>query len=232
MMTIYGSILVAIKLRIKSWSLNKLDYKLNKFIRIKSGYFIELGANDGISQSNTMYLEKYLGWSGLLIEPHLPNFEKLKKNRSPKNHFCNCACVGFDFGDKNYRYIYSNLMTIGIDDVNEIEDRRAHAKNGSMYLKQGEQNLISSCEAKTLDSVLKEFNSPKHIDFMSLDVEGAELSVLQGIDYEKYSFRFILLESREIEKIKSYLESKNYKLIKQLSSHDYLFKYKVDHNGM
>lgn len=231
-MTIFDFILVAIRLRKKSWSLNKLDHKLNKFIKIKSGYFIELGANDGISQSNTMYLEKYLGWSGLLIEPHLPNFEKLVKNRSARNHFCNCACVDFDFIDKNYKYIYSNLMSIGIDDENEIEDRMRHAKNGSRFLERGEKNTVLNSEARTLDSVLKEFNSPNCIDFMSLDVEGAELSVLRGIDYKRYTFRFILLESRKIEPIISYLESKNYKFVKQLSTHDYLFRYAGNHNGV
>lgn len=231
-MTFFESILVAIKLRKKSWSLNKLDHKLNKFIKIKSGYFIELGANDGVSQSNTMYLEKYLGWSGLLTGPHLPNFEKLIRNRSAINHFCNCACVNFDFSEKNYNYIYSNLMTIGIDDENEIEDRVGHAKNGSIYLTRGEKNIILNSTARTLDSVLREFNSPKCIDFMSLDVEGAELSVLRGIDYNEYSFRFILIESRQVNSIKSFLESKNYQFVKQLSTHDYLFKYVGLHSGL
>jgi FkbM family methyltransferase len=216
----------------KSWSLNNLDRKLNKYLKTKNGYFIELGANDGISQSNTMYLEKYLGWNGLLIEPHLPNFEKLTRNRSPQNQYCNCACVAFDYKNINYRYVYSNLMTIGIDDENEIEDRIAHAEKGSIYLERGEINKTLTSKARTLDSVLREFNSPNFIDFMSLDVEGAELSVLRGIDHARFTFGFILLESRKINPIKIYLESKDYKFVKRLSDHDYLFKYAGGNNGM
>ena len=221
----FHSVLVRLRIKRMSWALNDLDKKLIKYLNFKNGYFIELGANDGINQSNTMYFEKYYGWSGLLIEPHFPNFVKLRENRSEKNSYCNCACVEFNFKSKNYNYIYSNLMSIGIDDKNEIEDRFGHAEKGLAFLNPGEQNQVFKCEARTLDSVLREFNSPKHIDLFSLDVEGAELSVLRGVDFNEFSFGYILLESRNVDAIKSFLESKNYELIEVLSTHDYLFKF-------
>jgi len=56
-----------------------------------------------------------------------------------------------------------------------------------------------------------------------LDVEGAEISVLNGIDFNEYKIEYILVECRNIEKMQKFLTSKNYSLIKKMSNHDYLF---------
>jgi len=58
-----------------------LQDKLNRIINKKKGVFIELGANDGLFQSNTVFFEKELGWRGILIEPSLKGYEKCKINR-------------------------------------------------------------------------------------------------------------------------------------------------------
>ena len=67
---------------------------------------------------------------------------------------------------------------------------------------------------------------PKTIDFLSLDVEGAEIEVLKGIDFKKYRFKYILVESRNIENICKFLNLQNYEVIEKLSHHDYLFSQK------
>jgi hypothetical protein len=64
------------------FGLNNLDKKILDHINFKSGYFIELGANDGITQSNTKHFELFKGWHGVLIEPSPTQFKKLKKFRS------------------------------------------------------------------------------------------------------------------------------------------------------
>ena len=51
------------------FGLNKLDKKVLKYLNYNRGFFVELGANDGISQSNTLHFEKYKNWKGILIEP-------------------------------------------------------------------------------------------------------------------------------------------------------------------
>lgn len=51
-----------------SYSLNELDIKLLKYINKRNGFFIEVGANNGISQTNTLLFEKNYGWNGMLIE--------------------------------------------------------------------------------------------------------------------------------------------------------------------
>ena len=57
-----------------SFSLNQLDKKLEKFVNYNDGFYVELGANDGVSQSNSLYFETKRNWSGILIEPSPHNF--------------------------------------------------------------------------------------------------------------------------------------------------------------
>lgn len=69
----------------KYFGLEELDRKLEKYLNYNNGFFIELGSNDGVEQSNTYYFEKYKNWSGILIEPILHKYLDCKKNRSSKN---------------------------------------------------------------------------------------------------------------------------------------------------
>ena len=91
----------------KYYGLNKLDKQLENYINYDSGYFVELGANDGKSQSNTLYFEKYRKWLGILIEPTPNKFLECINNRSAKSKiFCN-ACVSFEYKDKFVEILYS-----------------------------------------------------------------------------------------------------------------------------
>ena len=72
--------------------------------------------------------------------------------------------------------------------------------------------------------MLDEALAPKFIDFFSLDVEGSELEVLMGLDFNVYKIKYILVESRSLTNVRGFLESKSYKLINQLGSCDYLFE--------
>ena len=75
-----------------------LANRVADMISERDGFFIEAGANNGIWQSNTLYLETELGWNGLLIEPNKQKFEECKRNRSnKKNLFYNCALVDFGY---------------------------------------------------------------------------------------------------------------------------------------
>ena len=78
---IIWKLLKKLKKEKKYFGLNSLDKKLKKYLNYNEGYFIELGANDGVSQSNTYYFEKNNKWNGILIEPVIHNYIKCKKNR-------------------------------------------------------------------------------------------------------------------------------------------------------
>ena len=205
---------------------HELDKKLKKYLNYEKGFFVELGANDGIKQSNTFYFEKNLGWNGILIEPIKTKYLKCLKYRSPKNYFYNNACVGINFKRDKIKMIYSDLMS-SIDDkeiINKI-DAKKHAKDGEKYLLKNEKIEEFWVSTKTLNDILQEVNTPKLIDFLSLDVEGSELEVLNGIDFKIYNFKFILVESRNDDEIVKYLSNKNYNFLEKISKRDLIFKY-------
>ena len=207
------------------FGLDKLDQKLIPFLPRRNGFFIELGANDGVKQSNTLCLEKFYGWRGILIEPHPETFHSLVKNRSKENHFFNCVCVSFDSTGKSLELRYSDLMTIQLSDGLDIADPIKHAENGAQFLN-GDAPYNFKSDACTLDEILTKVRPPNPIDFLSLDVEGAEFQVLSGVNLSKWNISNICVESRDIERVEKFLTAYDYVLIAKLSHHDYLFKKK------
>ena len=206
----------------KNHGKNDLDIKLKKYLNFSNGFFIELGAHDGITQSNTYYYEKNKNWRGILIEPTPKLFKMCKKNRSEENsYFCN-ACVSFDYNKENVKLIYSNLKTTSID-LTTDNFRKKHLREPELNFFE-KQNYYSA-KAKTLNSILLESEAPKVIDFFSLDVEGAEFSVLNGINFDEFNFKYILIETDEFERLKKFLEDKKYQFVKKFNFNDYLFRY-------
>ncbi len=205
-------------------SINNLDKKLERYLPERNGVFVELGANNGIDQSNTLYFEKYKGWSGVLVEPVLHNYFLCRGNRSLKNKiFCN-ACVSFEYKERFVPIAYANLMTTPLIEKSDIGEKERHLERGRQFLKDHEDIVIFGAAAKTLNDILLESDVPECIDLLSLDVEGGELEVLQGVDLTKFSFRYMCIECRDIDRMRSYLHDHGYELIEQLSEHDYLFQ--------
>jgi FkbM family methyltransferase len=206
------------------FGLNSLDVKLEKYLDFDNGYFVELGANDGVSQSNTLYFERYRNWHGVLIEPVLHNYFQCRANRSKLTQvFCN-ACTSFDYKDQFVAIAYSNLMSAPMSVESDIADPLGHARTGKTFLHSTHDNVIFGAVARTLNSILEEAKAPSLMDLLSLDVEGGEIAVLKGIDHARYRFRYICAESRDVERLAAFLQSCGYELVDQLSIHDYLFR--------
>ncbi|NBY42306.1 MAG: FkbM family methyltransferase, partial [Verrucomicrobia bacterium] len=162
------------------YGLNGLDKKLEKFVNRDNGFFVELGANDGITQSNTLFFEKSRKWRGVLIEPTPHNYLKCIENRSKATKvFCN-ACVSFDYTEKFVEIVYSNLMSTPAGLESDIPDSKKNANAGLRFLNPGHVNFSFGAVARTLNSILIESDAPRLIDLLSLDVEGAEIEVLKG----------------------------------------------------
>ena len=206
------------------YGLEQLDKKLEAFIDYDNGYFVELGANDGITQSNTYYFETYRKWHGVLIEPVLHNFFQCKKVRSPRNKILCNACVSFEYTADFVPILYCNLMSTPINVSSDIERPVQHVLEGQKHLAQQEEPVLFGAHAKTLNSILIEAGSPENIDLLSLDVEGGELEVLKGVDFKKFSFKYICIECRNIKKMVTFLHGHGYELVKHLQLNDYLFK--------
>jgi FkbM family methyltransferase len=204
------------------FSLHDLDKKMLKYINYENGVFIEAGANDGLTQSNTAYFEKNLNWTGLLVEPNKHFYNNCKKNRT-NSIVENYALVSNNYNKQyingNFNDTVSNgLMCMVTDDCEHYDE---HIENH----KKEKKNRVE-VKTATLTSLLEKNNITK-IDFFSLDVEGYEISVLNGLDFIKYRPKYILIETENRLNyqivVRDYMIEKNYKFLERLSLNDDLF---------
>jgi len=179
------------------------DLEVIKFYNNKlNGFFVEIGASDGLELSNTYLLENQYNWKGICCEPIPSKFEKLVKNRP--NSLCykeavynqSGLTVVFDIVNA-----YDLLSGISQDIVN-----RGH----SVY----DNKTIVEVQTISLVDVLDNANAPSFIEYMSLDTEGSELEILKNFDFGKYTFGLIDVEHNYNEpkrtEIKNLLLSKGY----------------------
>lgn len=207
------------------FALNSIDTEIEQILNYDNGYFIEIGANNGVNQSNTFYLEKFRGWCGLLIEPHPELFSQLHNNRSKKSICVNAACVSFSYKNDSMKMMYSDLMTTSLEESNILPNSTEHALLGSKFLI-GQPSQFTA-KSKTMQQILEEINAPRRIDLFSLDVEGSEFEVLYGIDHEIFRFNLICVETSNISRMKELMTKLNYELIKQVTHHDLFFRDKT-----
>ncbi|MGB6299575.1 MAG: FkbM family methyltransferase [Rivularia sp. (in: cyanobacteria)] len=190
----------------------------------RNGFFIEVGANNGFSESNTYYLERFRNWQGILIEPIPHLFQECVKER-PSSKVFNCALVSQDYPEPEIEMMYGHLMSLikGAFNDEQIEAERVAIAGRKLGFTPYKVNV----PARTLTSILDQANVGK-IDFFSLDVEGFELNALQGLDFNKYLPKFMLVEclnEQSFHQINSYI-SDYYDLFLKASEVDYLFKSK------
>ena len=215
--------------------LDELDIKMEEyildFIKSKKGFFIECGANDGISQSNTYFLEKKYGWNGLLIEPIPKLFEKCKITRSNDNYYENCALVDNNYSEKYVEINYCNLMSVlNLQNNNDLSyNIDQHVKSGNRFLEKNDElkNKTIKVPASTLQSILDKYKITE-IDIFSLDVEGFESFVIDGIDFNKTKINYLLVECRDFDNLWNKLYDKGFKSFIKLSSQDFLVSAKND----
>ena len=147
----------------------------------KNGYFVEFGATNGIDLSNTYLLEKKYGWKGILAEPAKIWHDDLSKNRNVHIEF---SCV---WKASNEIVTFNMVENAELSTISEFNDRDFHSearKNGSSY----------DVETISLEDLLKKHDSPKQIDYLSIDTEGSEFEILNNFDFNKYDISIITCE--------------------------------------
>lgn len=185
----------------------RVDIKILPYLKdIENGFFVEAGALDGLFMSNTKILED-LGWKGLLIEPSLKAAKKCRENR--KCIVEQCALVSKDYKEN---WVAGDFFFDGEDGLG--------AWSGIHRNAYGIRSAIKVA-ARTLDIILKHHNITK-IDFLSLDVEGYETEVLEGINFYTTDITYILIEinynNYSLADMDKYLGQFGYKNIANLSN--------------
>ena len=217
--------------RLRNWffrtstpGLNGLDEKLSKYLDFRNGYFIEAGANDGFSQSNTFFLERKRGWRGVLVEGIPELYLKCLEERR-RSIVVNCALVSDDYLDATVVMHYANLMSVVDGSLKTEAEQKRHLQAG-VEVQRLSGSYSVEVVARTLESILDGIPDIPRIDFLSLDVEGYELSVLKGLNLARYVPKFILVEARFFNEVDEYLCAFGYELVDQLSVHDYLYRHR------
>jgi FkbM family methyltransferase len=154
------------------------------------------------------------GWKGLLVEPN-PNFRDILKRDRPDAIIEECALVSFDYKESIIKGSFAG-------DEPGAGCTAAH------------DNIIE-VPAKTLTSLLKKHNI-KEIDFLSLDVEGFEIEALNGLDFTKYTPKYLLFEEHwginhtgagtyYKENYKDYLRERGYSLAHSFTDSHLMYKH-------
>lgn len=144
----------------------------------RDGYFIEVGAGDGTTYSNTLMLERDFGWNGILVEPARMFHESIVASRQ----------APLDRRGASRR---------SGDTLRFVEDTTFGELSGFAETLAGKDETQSSgyeVETVSLDDLLDECHAPDEIDYLSIDTEGWELAVLEGLSLTKRRIKFLTIE--------------------------------------
>jgi FkbM family methyltransferase len=168
----------------------------------KYGFFLDIGAHDGITLSNSYILESRYKWTGICIEANPVTFKDLRKNRRAT---CLNTCLDRTEGEVNF--ILANAFGGIVDE--DVDNKVAKAA----------KREVIKLQTATLNSLLEAQHAPEIIDYLSIDVEGAEERILAEFDFGKYTFRCITIE-RPTALLRDLFKEHGYILIKEIEELD------------
>lgn len=150
--------------------------------RKENGYYVDVGCNHPTRMSNTFAL--YLrGFCGLAIDGN-SEFEPLYRRLRPCDVFVH-ACVADEKKDVDFR-VFRDRALSNMTDMRAFNDPNKYAVT-----------RIEKLTTTRLDDILAQHHSPRTFDLLSIDVEGADLSVLRSINLTTYSPELIVLEAHD-----------------------------------
>lgn len=199
--------------KLNFYSQDKQDEFLenNVFKGYKNGFFVDVGAHDGVLLNNTLYFEKYNKWRGINIEPINNVFNKLMKNRPD--------CINLNYAVCNYNGETDFLLNIGNTEMlsgikESYDNRHLNRLNHENNIYSSNTEIIKINTTK-LETIFDKYNI-KNINYLSIDVEGGEFEVIKSINFDKIFIDVIGFECNYDDScipIIKYLENKNFVVI-------------------
>lgn len=182
----------------------------------RGGYFVEFGVMDGEQFSNTLMLERDLGWQGIVCEPGRTFHTALLDNRT-----CSVDLRAVHEVSGQHLEFKETLTELGLSgltdffDAGECHTARRHASAGATYLVQ----------TVSLNDLLAQHHAPGHIDYLSMDTEGSEYAILQSFDFDRHRVAIFSVEHNYFEprrqQIKDLMLVHGYRhIVPELSRHD------------
>jgi FkbM family methyltransferase len=153
----------------------------------RDGFFVEFGAADGVHASNSLYLERDLGWSGIVAEPARIWQPRLQANRKC---FVDERCVWVRSGEE----LVFNQPAIALHST--IDSYSNSDMHGDTRV-EGERYPVQTV---SLMDLLAHWKAPRRIDYLSIDTEGSELDILQAFDFSAYEIGLISVEHNYTDK--------------------------------
>jgi FkbM family methyltransferase len=173
----------------------------------QGGYFVEFGAADGFNLSNTYLLESEFLWKGILGEPAKIWETELYQNRP--NASIETYCI---WKDSDSNLIFNETVVPELSTVDSFSLEDGHGNTRSRGRKYQVQTI-------SLNDLLKKYNAPRYIDYLSIDTEGSEYEILSAFNFDEYTFGIITVEH-------NYSSQRN-KIFELLTRHGYVRKYET-----
>ena len=170
-------------------ALHGMDRRLEELVGKDGGVFFEAGAHDGYTQSNTYYLERFRGWSGVLVEA-VPELHAKAARRRRRSQVVQCALVEPNAAGGTVSISFGDLMS-------KVGDGGEHAAAG--LLTAGRKAYSVEVPARTLADVLDSAGVGA-LDLMVLDLEGHEFHALRGMDFDRHPVEHLLIEMLDLER--------------------------------
>lgn len=172
----------------------------NYFSNKKDGFFIECGAGDGISDSNTKFFES-LGWSGICLEPSPVAFSQLCNNRK------NSICLQLGLSDKDGDIGF----TEAVNSANLAGGAVEYHPSLKAFVGACGYNFYPMTIRATRYDTLVSYLCIEHVDLLSLDVEGHEVAVIFGMSKTLPSVICVEYTCIGINRVKRLLYQRGYR---------------------
>jgi FkbM family methyltransferase len=168
---------------------------------LRDGFFVEFGATNGVTNSNTYLLETKFNWRGLLAEPNpFWHAQLAASRRAAIEHRCVSSSSG-----QHVRFLTTNASDPELSGIAEFADADCHART------RADDNQSIQVETVSLADLLRQHNAPSSIDYLSIDTEGSEYEILSNFDFSHRSKLISVEQNSKTEpKIEALLTSKGY----------------------
>jgi len=191
------------------------DKWLDEYFHKKhGGFYVEVGAYDGLVLSNTYFFDAGRGWNGILVEPDPDKAALCRKNRA-NAHVYECAAQSSEKIEEITFFAVSGGEVYSTINLND-----SHRDRLNDY---GLEYQDITVKAMTLNRILSEV-SPRSIDFISIDVEEGEIEVLNGFDIRNWKPKIVIVESNGAERkaeIREYFVRNGYAYFHTIEINDF-----------